>query len=279
MQDSIIYDLGANRGLNLPYYLSKAAKVIAVEANPELAEKIRHRFNTEISSGRLVVEQVLVIADNAESTGILYVDQVSDVGSTSIPPAIDSQTRFKKISVPTISVRELVQNHGKPLYVKIDVEGLDAAVLIAMFTAGIRPPFISAEGHSPAIFGLLAGLGGYESFKLVRGPDVGKRHSKHGRRGFPTARSLSDFPEHSAGPFGDDIEGPWFNQNQFFKLLRAEGLGWYDIHASTQPAPADTSFFPVSFQKRVEAVLEVGFPPKFSNLLIKTVKKAKLFLR
>ncbi len=34
----LIFDLGANRGQNLKYYLYSAKKVVAVEANPELVK-------------------------------------------------------------------------------------------------------------------------------------------------------------------------------------------------------------------------------------------------
>jgi hypothetical protein len=44
------------------------------------------------------------------------------------------------------------------------------------------------------------------------------------------------FPVHSAGPFGDDINGRWFDIRSFQKLLAIEGTGWKDIHATTERA-------------------------------------------
>jgi hypothetical protein len=52
-----------------------------------------------------------------------------------------------------------------------------------------------------------------------------------------------DFPEHSAGPFGEDIAGRWMTRNNFFRLLSTVGLGWKDIHASRVDAP-DPSYAP-----------------------------------
>jgi len=44
----VIYDFGANRGDNIPYYLMKSDRVVAIEANPVLCNIIRERFSDEI---------------------------------------------------------------------------------------------------------------------------------------------------------------------------------------------------------------------------------------
>ena len=41
------------------------------------------------------------------------------------------------------------------------------------------------------------------------------------------------FPANSAGPFGNDIIGPWISSENFFHLLAHKGLGWKDIHCSS----------------------------------------------
>ena len=42
------------------------------------------------------------------------------------------------------------------------------------------------------------------------------------------------FPYHSAGPFGDDVDGPWVTPDDFVRVLALEGFGWKDIHATNQ---------------------------------------------
>lgn len=44
----IIYDVGANNGDDIEYYLKKSDLVIALEANPKLCEIIQDRFKSEI---------------------------------------------------------------------------------------------------------------------------------------------------------------------------------------------------------------------------------------
>ena len=51
------------------------------------------------------------------------------------------------------------------------------------------------------------------------------------------------FPHHSAGPFGNDISGPWMTSDNIFKVLSFAGLGWKDIHA-TNTKKADLSYAP-----------------------------------
>jgi hypothetical protein len=115
--------------------------------------------------------------------------------------------------------------------VKIDVEGYDHVVLREVFSAGIRPRFISAESHHIEVFASIVSLGGYKAFKLVDGPGVGVRYgdcvinTRHGQQRY-------SFPTHSAGPFGEDISGPWIAADNFFKLLAMVGLGWKDVHAA-----------------------------------------------
>ena len=51
----IIYDLGASRGENLPYYLLKSELVIAVEANTENCKFINKKFQKQFKIARIHV--------------------------------------------------------------------------------------------------------------------------------------------------------------------------------------------------------------------------------
>jgi hypothetical protein len=53
---------------------------------------------------------------------------------------------------------------------------------------------------------------------------------------------LYSFPFHSAGPFGNDVDGAWMTGDNFLRVLALEGLGWKDIHA-TNTAVADPLTF------------------------------------
>ena len=58
-----------------------------------------------------------------------------------------------------------------------------------------------------------------------------------------TRRVNYSFPHHSAGPFRDDISGPFMTASNFFRVLAIVGLGWKDIHATNIEQP-DTKYAP-----------------------------------
>lgn len=238
-----IYDFGANNGDDLPYYLKKADRVVAVEANPALCAHIRARFADAVDAGRLKVENVVVTEFEEDRPVTFYLSTQHHVLGQFPPPAADLQHAFEQVQLPSKSVARLIDDHGAPYYVKIDLEGYDDAVLRALFLKGHRPPYISAESHTVGAFGLLVGLGGYEAFKLVDGRSVATRYADHVITTADGTERYS-FPAHAAGPFGDDIDGPWLTSSRLLTQLAVDGLGWKDIHATTN-AVADPDTRPV----------------------------------
>jgi hypothetical protein len=72
---------------------------------------------------------------------------------------------------------------------------------------------------------------GYRKFKLVVGSTVHVDFRNHQICTIDGESKRFSFKRHSSGPFGDDIPGPWLNQEEAFDQLLAHGLGWIDIHA------------------------------------------------
>lgn len=245
----IIYDFGANNGDDLPYYLQKAEKVVAVEANPVLANHIRSRFADAIASGRLVVEARALTVEATAAAVPFYIHKSNHVLSQFPEPPQSTISQFDRISVPAQNVVELIRRHGDPHYVKVDVEHYDQAILRALFLNGIKPPYISAESHSIEVFALLVALGDYRAFKLVDGRSIPHRYRNAAIQTI-AGPARYDFPNHSAGPFGVDVAGPWMTRDNFFRVLGFAGLGWRDIHASRvdSPDPAHSPQPTVSIQ-------------------------------
>ena len=232
----VIYDFGANNGDDIPYYLRKADRVVAVDANPVLTAAISQRFQAEIAAGRVVVvNRVLVETDSTDPVPF-HVHRNESVRSQFPRPSDSELSHFQTILVPARRPSDIVREYGEPHYIKIDIEGYDAAVLRELFSAGVRPTYISAESHHIDTFVLLAGIGGYRAFKLVDGPTVHTRYANaiiHRADG----DEAYSFPSHAAGPFGDDIQGPWIAADHFFRALAFAGLGWKDIHAARDVTP------------------------------------------
>jgi FkbM family methyltransferase len=234
----IIYDFGANNGDDIPYYLKKADRVVAVEANPALCREIEAGFSGAIREGKLRVENCVVAAEGADSEVYFYLHKRRHVLGQFPEPDQNVIGDYEKILLPSKSVMQIVEEHGAPYYIKIDIEHYEEVILRELFRNGVRPAFISAESHSIQVFALIAGMGEYTAFKLVDGATVAKKYSNHAIHVGDGIEGYS-FPAHSAGPFGEDIAGEWMNADDLFDVLAREGLGWKDIHATNliQPDP------------------------------------------
>ena len=120
----VIYDIGSNNGDDIPYYLMKADKVVAVEANPELSEYIKQKYSQEITNERLVVENC-AITDRENMGEVDFYTYTSQphlhVYGQFPPPPQDKLKEFTKIKVPSKSITGLVNEHGYPHYMKIDL--------------------------------------------------------------------------------------------------------------------------------------------------------------
>ena len=233
MREEIIFDIGSNNGDDIPYYLAKARKVIAVEANPSLCKLIQKRFQAAINEGKLVIENSAITASQEEETDFFIHKQHHVLSSLAIKAAEESL--YTRIKVGTTNIKNLIIKHGEPYYVKIDIEGSDEAILQSFYEHNIKPPYISAESGTLGVFVLLSEKLKYESFKLVEGRSVARIYKNaliETSKNDEIKRCLYSFPPHSAGPFGNDIHGDWMDKSTLLKILALQGLGWRDIHAS-----------------------------------------------
>jgi FkbM family methyltransferase len=138
----LVFDVGANIGNYTEVYLELGARVVAVEPNPELAERVRLRC----ASRRLTVEEVAL--SDADGTVELHLgvdhahSSISD-DWVELVEASEYQGRFRgSVTVPMTTLDALIARHGTPDYLKIDVEGAERAVLSGLS----RPiPAISFE--------------------------------------------------------------------------------------------------------------------------------------
>lgn len=235
---SVIYDVGANNGDDLPYYLLRADRVVAIEANPLLCEQMRARFRSEIAAGRLFVENCVLSDRPGDAEVDFYIHRGFHIWSQFPKPEPEQLGEFDRRRLPSRFIVDVLRHHGEPLYVKIDVERFDGPLLTAMFKAGIRPPYVSAECQSFEIPAILALEGGYRAFKLLDAQSVQRTYRRRLIRGRGESPGVEfSFPRHAAGPFGEDIDGPWMNAEHVAELIGISGFGWRDLHASNVAEP------------------------------------------
>lgn len=184
---SLVYDVGMFNGDDTAYYLEKGFRVVGVEANPNLISRLKERFSAEIEQKRLVIENVAVVGVEGEVE--LFIAGDNKPQSSLTRRVLDLH------NVPATSTRvrglilsSLVQRHGTPAFMKIDVENSDLIALRDLASHGIKPPDISVEAHEIAVIGpaLQHGLRTLSLYQRQDGPHAlckcvraaNRRHSR-----------------------------------------------------------------------------------------------------
>lgn len=119
---SLVFDVGAHRGHYAETFRELGAQVVAVEPNPSLAEEIRRHFPGITVEAKAVGSErgtatLRVGRDDQHST-------VSDAWADAHPERWEAS-----VDVPVVTLADLIAVHGKPAFIKIDVEGFEAHVL------------------------------------------------------------------------------------------------------------------------------------------------------
>ena len=241
----IIYDLGSNNGDNIPYYLMRSDSVVAIEANSKLCKDVKERFKNEILDGRLFVENCIVVADNnkLKSNREFYIQKDAHVLSQYPRPSEEILKYFKKTKVKAKNLISLIKKYGEPYYVKVDVENYDYEIISSLFENKIFPKYLSVECYNKKIYEKIMNNAFYNAYKLVCGSNVNKQYGKRSYLNKQEKVSYS-FPIHSAGPFGNDIDGKWLTKKNFNFLYSLKNTKWIDIHCSRIDVP-DRYYLPL----------------------------------
>jgi len=251
----LIFDIGMHRGEDTEYYLREGYKVVAVEANPILANECRQKFEKEIASGQLLI----VNAGIGEKEGIMpfYVNKYQSEWS-SFDKAIGTRnnTEFEVMNVHCVTTQNLFQLHGVPFYLKVDIEGYDYLALKDISENGPKPPYVSCEAGDISWLDILYSKG-YRKFKFINQANNFKpynlnreknryyviyRKIKHGINHRLRNILRPKFPGGSSGPFGENTKGNWKSYEEirhtFLEYLQGDlktpvnHISWMDFHAA-----------------------------------------------
>jgi FkbM family methyltransferase len=217
-RDDLIIDAGAHAGEDTEFYLAKGFNVVAVEANPSLAEEMRVRFAEATARGRLRIFNV-AIAERSGTQALAVADDMTIWSSLSDKLVRRNElvgTRYHYIDVPAIRFEELLAEVGVPYYLKVDIEGLDMLCVTALHQFRERPTFISIESQvSVADSSLARAIDelahlwslGYRRFQYVNQ----RNHPNVVLPAVPREGTFvpKQFTEVSSGPFGDEAPGKW----------------------------------------------------------------------
>lgn len=227
----LVYDIGMNNGDDVEYYLAKGCRVVGIEANPALCELSAERFSSTIADGTLKIVNCAV--QDREGTADFFIHNQYDKLSTLFPEEVhrtDIELSWTSIPVAVRRASSIIAENGPPFFVKIDVESADHIVVKDLLAHRIIPPYISAEIQRMDVYCGLVCMG-YEKFKLVDGETVHVKFRDHQIIRINGEVARFSFHDHSSGPFGEDLPGPWLDKTTLLDELLKAGLGWKDIHA------------------------------------------------
>ena len=256
MVDDLIYDVGMNSGDDTAFYLSKGFRVVAVEADPTLADQARVRFADALCTGRLhLVNAAIAPEEGVADFWICHEKREWN----SFDRAFASRNGLLHHSIPVQCrrFRDLLQQYGTPLYLKIDIEGHDHYCLDDLNHRDL-PRYVSLEmGPFETLFKL--GHLGYTDFKLITQNDHSqlsidllstRAMLKRRLRPYPALYRLGQrasallasatrrtppvpdangngwhFAFGSSGPFGEETAGAWQTLDQTAFTWAAYQLG------------------------------------------------------
>jgi FkbM family methyltransferase len=218
LHENLVYDAGANCGQDTDFYLKKGFRVVAVEANASLCEKLKSRFSPYLADGTLTI----VAAAIAERSGTVtfYESTTKDEWSSTDPEVVQQKERygaaFRRTEVPALRFEEILSRNGIPHYLKIDIEGSEMLCLDALRNFSLKPSFVSVESGGDwdwlhKQFDALQAAG-YDRFKIVDQNTVPRQKPPR------PAREGQDvdyrFPLGCSGLFGNELPGKWLTRDK-----------------------------------------------------------------
>jgi FkbM family methyltransferase len=220
MREDLIIDVGMHKGEDTAFYLRKGFKVVAIEANPDLARAAEERFAPQVASGDLKILNV-AISDSRGTARFAVCDEVSVWGSLS-PDFISRNEahgmHYRHVEVPSVPFDEVLREVGVPYYLKIDIEGFDMLCVKALHKVTGPPKYVSIESNVSSneadpekVFDELAHLWvlGYRWFKYVDQAGIARlKCPQPAREGVYVD---APFDRDGSGPFGEETPGPWLS--------------------------------------------------------------------
>lgn len=135
----LVFDIGAHVGDRIASFRRLGARVVAVEPQPPLARTLRlfygrdtHVTIVEAAVGREIGSIELNV--NIDNPTVSTVSS-EFIAAADGAPGWQDQAWTRRIRVPMKTIDALIAQHGRPAFIKIDVEGFEAEAL-----AGLSEP-------------------------------------------------------------------------------------------------------------------------------------------
>jgi FkbM family methyltransferase len=178
----LAFDVGAHVGDRAASFRRLGARVVAVEPQPRLARLLRLLYGRDAGMVRVAAligaapGQTVLRLNTANPT--VATASLEFIAAANGAPGWEGQCWDAELSLPVTTLDALAAAHGRPDFVKIDVEGYEAAALAGLTFAprGLSFEFTTIQrGVALECLERLAALG-YRSFNACLGESMSFAH-------------------------------------------------------------------------------------------------------
>ncbi len=142
----LVFDIGAHVGDRVGSFRRLGARVVAVEPQHALATTLKLIYGRDraVTIERAAVGRREGTIEMKINTDNPTISTASDefIHSSRGAPGWQGQRWNKTVSVPMTTLDALIARHGRPAFIKIDVEGFEAESLAGL---SVPPPALSFE--------------------------------------------------------------------------------------------------------------------------------------
>ena len=233
----LIYDVGLHKGEDTDFYLRKGFRVIAFEADPDLIQLCKTRFENFIASGQLVIVEGAILDPEIAATNKkiqFFKNEKNSVWGTVCTNWAERNERLgcpsNTIEIDTVDFVGALKKYGIPHYLKIDIEGCDMFCVNALKKFTERPDFVSLESDANSFKNIrneidtLVGLG-YESFQAIEQTTIPRQIPPNPpKEGQYVAQH---FEEGCTGLFGLELLDKWQSKHGILRQYRLVRFMFY----------------------------------------------------
>lgn len=171
----LVFDIGSHVGDRVAAFRRLGARVVAVEPQPALVKTLRLFYGRDAN---VAIEATAIGREAGEIELNLNIDNptvstasADFIAAAANAPGWQGQNWGKRVRVPLTTIDALIERHGIPAFIKIDVEGFEAEALAGLTkpVAALSFEFTTIQRDVARACIARCGALGYTQFNAVLG--------------------------------------------------------------------------------------------------------------